>query len=234
MNLSKFAFEGYPIRVLVINSEPWFVAKEVCDALGIANSRQALTRLDDDEKDTVTLNDGIAGNPNKAIVSESGLYALVLSSKKESGAPFRRWVRKEVLPSIRKTGSYTLDQQSSDDLRLSVTQVRKQTLNALHSAGLAVKEHHYINMTNAAYVGLFGMGAVKLRKERGWPEGCNVRERLTDMELCLVRTVEWALYENLTRLEFSRSSEVNTYIKRVAAEARSVLNAAAEPKQITG
>lgn len=56
------------VRATEIDGEPWFVAKDVCDALGLGNSRQALSRLDDDEKDTVILNDSIPGNPNKAVV----------------------------------------------------------------------------------------------------------------------------------------------------------------------
>ncbi len=66
------------IRVVQLNGEPWFVAADVCRALEIGNPTQALARLDDDEKNTVILNEGIPGNPNKTIVSEPGLYSLVL------------------------------------------------------------------------------------------------------------------------------------------------------------
>lgn len=65
------------VRTVVIDDEPWFVAADVCRALDIGNSRQAVTRLDDDEKNTVTLNDGIPGNPEKTVVNEPGLYSLV-------------------------------------------------------------------------------------------------------------------------------------------------------------
>lgn len=88
------------------NGEPWFVAKDVCDALGIANNRDAIKALDDDEKNTVVISDGIQGNPNKTIVSEPGFYKLVLKSRKPEAKAFQRWVTHEVLPSIRKKGGY--------------------------------------------------------------------------------------------------------------------------------
>ena len=88
-----------------MNNEPWFVAKDVCDILEIGNPSQALTSLENYEKNTIILNEGI-GNPNKAIINESGFYALVLSSRKPIAKPFRLWVTSEVLPTIRKTGGY--------------------------------------------------------------------------------------------------------------------------------
>ena len=94
------------LRTVVRYGEPWFVAKDVCDALEIENSRDAVARLDTDEKNTVVLTDGTPGNPNKAIVSESGLYSLVLGSRKPQAHAFKRWVTHDVIPSIRKHGAY--------------------------------------------------------------------------------------------------------------------------------
>lgn len=97
------------VRIILQDNEPWFVAKDVCDCLEINNSRQALSRLDDDEKNSVILNDGTAGNPEKSIVNEYGLYSLVLSSRKPEAKEFKRWITHEVLPALRKTGSYSLN-----------------------------------------------------------------------------------------------------------------------------
>lgn len=97
------------VRIILQGNEPWFVAKDVCDCLEINNSRQALSRLDDDEKNTVILNDGIPGNPEKSIVNEYGLYSLVLSSRKPEAKEFKRWITHEVLPSLRKYGTYSMD-----------------------------------------------------------------------------------------------------------------------------
>ena len=94
------------VRTMVINGSPWFVAKDVCECLDINNSRQALARLDGDEKNSVILNDGTPGNPEKGIVNEYGLYSLVLSSRKPSAKAFKRWITHEVIPAIRKHGAY--------------------------------------------------------------------------------------------------------------------------------
>lgn len=94
------------VRTMVIDGSPWFVAKDVCECLDINNSRQALARLDSDEKNSVILNDGTPGNPEKGIVNEYGLYSLVLSSRKPSAKAFKRWITHEVIPAIRKHGAY--------------------------------------------------------------------------------------------------------------------------------
>ena len=116
MQLQRFKYENMnDLTTLEIDGEIWFVANEVCKALDINNSRQALTRLDEDEKNTVIINDGIRGNPNKAIISESGLYALVLSSNKLEAKKFRKWITSEVIPRIRKTGSYENDRPNKSN-----------------------------------------------------------------------------------------------------------------------
>ena len=94
------------IRTTTINGEPWFVAVDVCKALEIQNNRDAISRLDDDEKNTVVLTDGNRGNPNMTIVNEPGLYALVLGSRKPEAKAFKRWITHDVIPTIRKHGAY--------------------------------------------------------------------------------------------------------------------------------
>lgn len=91
------------IRTTMINGEPWFVAADVCKALEIKNSRDAMTRLDDDEKD-VALTDTLGGAQTSTVVNESGLYALVLGSRKPEAKAFKRWITHDVIPSIRKHG----------------------------------------------------------------------------------------------------------------------------------
>ena len=98
------------IRTVEQGGDTWFIANDVCRALEIANSRDAIARLDEDEKNTVVLTDGNRGNPNMAIINESGLYSLVLSSRKPEAKAFKRWITHEVLPSIRKHGMYAMDE----------------------------------------------------------------------------------------------------------------------------
>lgn len=98
------------IRTTMINGEPWFVAADVCKALEIKNSRDAMTRLDDDEKD-VALTDTLGGAQTSTVVNESGLYALVLGSRKPEAKAFKRWITHDVIPSIRKHGAYITPQK---------------------------------------------------------------------------------------------------------------------------
>ena len=115
------------VRTILKDGEPWFVAADVCKALEIANSRDAVSRLDDDEKNTVVLTDGIRGNPQKVIVNEPGLYALVLGSRKPEAKMFKRWINHKVIPSIRKHGLYAADELlANPDLFIKVLQDLKE------------------------------------------------------------------------------------------------------------
>lgn len=96
-----------PIRVETIGGEPWFVAKDVCDALSLSDVSMTMSRLDDDEKLTQTLL--VSGQGRQMwLVNESGLYNLIFQSRKAEAKAFRKWVTSEVLPSIRKTGRYEM------------------------------------------------------------------------------------------------------------------------------
>lgn len=115
-NLIPFNYNSKQVRTIVKDGEPWFVAKDVCDILEISNGRDAVSRLDEDEKD-VAITDTPGGKQNMTIISESGVYALVFTSRKEEAENFKRWIRKEVIPSIRKHGAYTLQKpQCIEDL----------------------------------------------------------------------------------------------------------------------
>lgn len=115
------------VRTLLVDGEPWFVAADVCKALEIENSRDAVGRLDDDEKNTVVLTDGNRGNPQKTIVNEPGLYSLVLGSRKPEAKAFKRWITHDVIPSIRKHGLYAEDELlANPDLFIRVLQNLKE------------------------------------------------------------------------------------------------------------
>ena len=111
--LQIFSNESFgEIRTISIDNEPWFVGKDVAEALGYSNPRKAIgDHIDDEDKNTVTFRDGTSGNPNQTVINESGLYSLVLSSKLPSAKQFKRWITSEVLPTIRKTGGYVNDDE---------------------------------------------------------------------------------------------------------------------------
>ncbi len=97
------------IRVELVENEPYFVAKDVCDALGLENNRKAIMNLDADER--LTLPIVTAGQHRHVnLVNESGLYALIFQSRKPQARAFRKWVTSEVLPAIRRTGTYRVEQ----------------------------------------------------------------------------------------------------------------------------
>lgn len=102
-----FMYEGSQVRTVIIDDQPWMVAKDVCDILEISNPTQAISRLEDDERSMFNI--GRQGEVN--IVNEYGLYSLILGSRKPEAKSFKRWVTHEVLPEIRKTGSYSIQHQ---------------------------------------------------------------------------------------------------------------------------
>lgn len=110
-----FQFEHVPVRTVLRDDEPWFVGKDVCDALKIDNSRQALTRLDDDERDGVTINDAIGRAQRMTVISEPGVYRLVFTSRTEKAEAFKRWLAHEVLPALRRNGVYALAAEAEEE-----------------------------------------------------------------------------------------------------------------------
>jgi prophage antirepressor-like protein len=112
-----FTFEQKEVRTVVENNEVWFVAKDVCDVLELIDVSMTVKRLDEDEKDTKIICT-LGGNQNMSVVNESGLYSLVLTSNKPQAKKFKKWITSEVIPSIRKTGSYSM--MSPEEMALQV------------------------------------------------------------------------------------------------------------------
>lgn len=103
-----FNFDSYQVRTVVKDGEPWFVVKDVCDALCIGDARRAAERLDEDERSLAPVTDSLGRNQQTFVANESGLYSLILRSDKPEAKRFKKWVTSEVLPAIRKTGSYSV------------------------------------------------------------------------------------------------------------------------------
>ncbi|MBR1603203.1 MAG: phage antirepressor [Synergistaceae bacterium] len=106
--LQVFDFNDKTVRVIMRDGEPWWVAKDVCDALEIKNSRDAIKTLDSDELASEFSTSG-GQRREMNVVSESGLYSLIFRSNKPAAKKFKRWVTHEVLPQIRKTGMYAMN-----------------------------------------------------------------------------------------------------------------------------
>ena len=96
------------VRIVMKGQEPWFVAKDICECLAISKHRDAISRLDSDERGSLKV-DTLGGKQEMATVNEYGLYSLVLSSRKPEAKKFKRWITHDVIPQIRKTGQYVVD-----------------------------------------------------------------------------------------------------------------------------
>lgn len=113
--LAVFHFgNNHPVRIVEHECEPWFVAKDVCSVLHLNNVTEAIRALDDDEKDGFKIADSIGRQQKTPIISESGLYALVIRSNKPEAKAFRKWVTSDVLPAIRRDGAYAAPEVVSD------------------------------------------------------------------------------------------------------------------------
>lgn len=119
--LAVFNYEDKKVRSIVIKSEPWFVLSDLCKVLELSNPTMVAKKLDIDERAKSDL--GLKER-NVTLVNESGMYSVILRSDKPQAKPFRKWVTAEVLPAIRKTGSYTA--KPADELREKNTQIREQ------------------------------------------------------------------------------------------------------------
>ncbi len=144
MNLIPFQFESSTIRVITDDcGEPWFNAKEICDVLGYGNHRQAVdTHVDMDDVQKLDAIDSMGRKQMANHINESGLYALIFGSTKDEAKRFKRWVTHDVLPTIRKTGTYTAPQRGADQDRLGLDLL------------FAEKAAQMLNLPNSGKLGL--------------------------------------------------------------------------------
>jgi len=108
-SVTPFQFEQHSVRVFVRDGEPWWVLNDVCAAIGIESPRRAVSRLDGDDVHSMNVTDDLGRKQETKVINESGLYDLIFVSRKTEAKRFKRWVTKEVLPEIRRTGSYGLE-----------------------------------------------------------------------------------------------------------------------------
>lgn len=179
-NVLDFQFEGHDVRAIAIDGEPWFVGKDVAEALGYSNTRKAIRdHLDDDEKMEERIVTPSRGKQKMTLINESGLYALILSSKLESAKKFKKWVTSEVLPSIRKNGGYIYGQEnmSEDELLSRALILANSRILSLESKNEKLEEEKQdVTFLSELFVGskdrwltteianYYGMSAVKFNK----------------------------------------------------------------------
>lgn len=106
--LDLFEHGNWSVRTLLVDDEPWFVAADVCGALGLSNVSMAVAPLDDGDISTAAVTDSVGRLQQTKIVAEAGLYQLIFQSRRPEAKTFKRWVTTEVLPALRRTGTYTM------------------------------------------------------------------------------------------------------------------------------
>lgn len=132
--LQLFNFENNQVRTLLINDEPWFVGKDVAEILGYSKARNAIsTHVDDDDKKGAPIQGDLGGTQEMTVINESGVYALVFGSKLPSAKKFKHWVTSEVLPTLRKTGGYTMPKTYLEALKAFTAEVEKNEMLSLEN-----------------------------------------------------------------------------------------------------
>jgi prophage antirepressor-like protein len=184
-SIVPFQFETQEVRAIDRDGEPWFALEDVCYILSIANARDAASRLDDDEKDGVGITDSMGRPKNLVLINESGLYSLILTSRKPEAKRFKKWVTSEVLPQIRKTGSYLATPQNKFDAIRALVDAAEQHEKRLtrvedaienmgaHNTHRTIKAHAaFLSIRlNNAQAGELGRKATALSKQRGYAIG---------------------------------------------------------------
>ena len=182
MNEMKiFNFEDNEVRTQTINGEPWFVGKDVADILGYSNPAKAIRdHVDDEDKgqnDTFTP----GGMQIMTIVNESGLYSLVFKSQLPSAKRFKRWVTSEVLPTIRKTGSYQIPADPMDALRLmfQATEHTQEKVNQVDARVIYLEENVKLDPGEYTYIGKsISRKVYQIGKERAYSMNREQKEEL--------------------------------------------------------
>ena len=185
--LKVFNFKESQVRTVLISGEPWLVAKDVCDVLGMLNTTTAVSRLDDDEVAKFNLG-GLSGETN--VINESGLFSLILGSRKKEAKEFKKWVTSEVLPSIRKNGIYatevTVEKMLSDpDFAIELL----TTLKEERAKRLEVEKTNTILMhVTKNYT------ATEISKELGFKSATELNKILSQMKVQYKQNETWVLY----------------------------------------
>lgn len=177
-----FPATGQAVRTVLVDGEPWFVAKDCCEAIGISKYRDAVAHLDVDERASAVV-DTLGGPQTVSIVSEAGLYSLLMISRSPKIQTFRRWVTHEVLPAIRRTGSYSVAELGRKELaRMVIAAEEEREKLAAQVAELepdAARARQTLDADGLALVGTvakrFGIKERSLRQFL-WGEGLLIRD----------------------------------------------------------
>lgn len=171
MQILQRQFEGHQMRVIERDGHPWFVLADVCAALDLSSPHKVAARLDEDEKGRTQI-PTLGGEQEVTVINESGLYAVILRSDKPQAKPFRKWVTNEVLPSLRRTGTYTSGQPTNTPALISARGVSaavgippRHASTTLRRHGIEAT-HHFLEARCGAPAYLYSLADV----QAVWPD----------------------------------------------------------------
>lgn len=192
----SWAFDDNLIRTVKFNGEAWFVGKDVAQALGYQNANKTLNdHVDEEDKNTVAIRDVLKREQNTIIINESGLYSLIFGSKLETARQFKRWVTSEVLPAIRKTGSYTKSTNEAERAQRYLHQTNANTQGLHAESGIIGQQIRLLDRVER----LADRGLIKKESFLSVVEAFNARARTLEP---LVNIREKEIEENSKILAF--------------------------------
>jgi prophage antirepressor-like protein len=212
MELQVFSFEDQDVRIKDINNEAWFIGNDVAEILGYKNRNDALQKhVDKEDKDEIAIRDSIGRMQNTPIINESGLYALIFGSKLPKAKDFKRWVTNEVLPSIRKHGTYmtaeTIEKALTDpdtiiQLATTLKEEREQRLIAEQQVNeLQPKASYYdLILQNKSLLSVTQI-AKDYGKSARW-----LNEKLHELGVQYNQSGTWLLYQNHAENGYTQST----------------------------
>lgn len=213
-NVQTFSFESSQVRVVEINSEPWFVGKDVAEILGYKKPLNALaTHVDEDDSLKQGLTDSLGRVQETIIINESGLYSLILASKLPSAKRFKRWVTSEVLPTIRRHGAYMTDQKIEEILSDPDTIIKLATELKAEREGRLIAEQRVNELTpKASYYDLVLKNQslvtiTQIAKDYGM-SGKALNALLHDLKVQYKQGSTWLLYSKYQKTGWTHSDTI--------------------------
>lgn len=193
------------VRTLIKDGEPWFIGKDIADALGYANSRDTINNHVDLEDRGVAKHDTLGGKQDLTVINESGLYSLILKSQLPKAKSFKRWVTSEVLPTIRKTGSYSMVPRNfAEALRLAADQAEQIEKQSQLIGELKPKADYYDEiLKNPGLVTI-----TQIAKDYGM-SGAALNRVLHEIKVQYKQSNQWILYSHLHGKGYTHSETIH-------------------------
>ncbi|WP_459127736.1 phage antirepressor [Latilactobacillus curvatus] len=227
-DLQLFNFKGNQVRTVLIEDEPYFIGKDVADILGYSRTTKAIQdHVEDEDKDVVPIQDSIGRKQATPIINESGLYSLILSSKLPAAKEFKRWVTKEVLPSIRKNGAY-LTVEKAEEILLNpdtIINLAQQVKNERQGRLIAEQRVNELTPKATYYDTVLANEALVsitvIAKDYGM-SGTKMNMLLHDLKVQYKQGKTWLLYAKYQRNGWTQSE--TRMVRRKDGTEKAVLN----------